>query len=86
MLSLVALGLLAGQAAASIATISTKGSKFFTSDGNQFYLKGTLISANQKLRAAVIAVHLRILSQALPTNSPQTTRSSRPSNASAMPH
>jgi hypothetical protein len=25
-----------------IPTISTKGSKFFTSDGNQFYIKGML--------------------------------------------
>jgi hypothetical protein len=26
----------------AIPTISTKGSKFFTSDGNQFFLKGML--------------------------------------------
>jgi len=43
MLSLVALGLLAGQAVNAIPTITAKGSKFFTSDGNQFYLKGTLV-------------------------------------------
>ncbi|OQO08538.1 hypothetical protein B0A48_06408 [Cryoendolithus antarcticus] len=40
MLSLLALGLLAGQAVSALPTISTKGSKFFTSDGNQFFLKG----------------------------------------------
>jgi hypothetical protein len=27
----------------AIPTISTKGSKFFTSDGNQFFLKGMLV-------------------------------------------
>jgi hypothetical protein len=27
-------------AVAAIPTISVKGSKFFTSDGNQFYVKG----------------------------------------------
>jgi hypothetical protein len=41
MLSLVAFGLLASQVLA-IPTITQKGSKFFTSDGNQFYIKGTV--------------------------------------------
>jgi len=36
---LVILGLLASIAHA-IPTITTKGAKFFTSDGNQFFLKG----------------------------------------------
>lgn len=39
MLLLILLGLLASHILA-IPTISTKGAKFFTSDGNQFYLKG----------------------------------------------
>jgi hypothetical protein len=39
MLLLALLGLLAGIVHA-VPTISTKGSKFFTSDGNQFFLKG----------------------------------------------
>lgn len=40
MQSLLALGLLAGQALAALPTISAKGSKFFDSNGNQFYIKG----------------------------------------------
>jgi hypothetical protein len=37
----MALAALAGvTAVAAIPTISVKGSKFFTSDGNQFYVKG----------------------------------------------
>lgn len=43
MLLLAILGLLASLAHA-IPTISTKGSKFFTSDGNQFFIKGTRCS------------------------------------------
>lgn len=39
MLFLILLGLLASHILA-IPTISAKGSKFFTSDGNQFFLKG----------------------------------------------
>lgn len=39
MLLLGTLALLAGFVHA-IPTISTKGAKFFTSDGNQFFLKG----------------------------------------------
>lgn len=30
---------------AAISTISTKGSKFFTSDGNQFFVKGRRVAA-----------------------------------------
>jgi hypothetical protein len=41
MLRSVAACALAGAVAVNaIATISAKGSKFFTSDGNQFYVKG----------------------------------------------
>lgn len=38
------LGAVAALAAAAnaIPTISAKGSKFFTSDGNQFFIKGTI--------------------------------------------
>ena len=36
MQSILALGLLAGQALAALPTISAKGSKFFDSNGNQF--------------------------------------------------
>lgn len=43
MLLLSILSLLASFAHA-IPTIYTKGSKFFTSDGDQFFLKGTLWS------------------------------------------
>lgn len=34
------LSLLVSQAAADLPTISAKGAKLFTSDGNQFYIKG----------------------------------------------
>jgi len=43
MLLLFILGLLANMVHA-IPTITTKGAKFFTSDGNQFFLKGMLSS------------------------------------------
>jgi len=52
MLSLVALGLLAGQAVNAIPTITAKGSKFFTSDGNQFFIKGTYHSSILRLASA----------------------------------
>lgn len=39
--SLVACVLAGAAAVAAIPTISAKGSKFFTSDGNQFYVKGS---------------------------------------------
>ncbi len=38
--SIVACALAAAAAVNAIPTISVKGSKFFTSDGNQFYVKG----------------------------------------------
>lgn len=42
MVQLVSLSLLAGLSAvaSAIPTIEVKGSKFFTSEGNQFYVKG----------------------------------------------
>lgn len=40
LLLIILLGLLARNVLA-IPTITTKGSKFFTSDGDQFFLKGT---------------------------------------------
>jgi hypothetical protein len=41
MLATLALALTAAAAGVNaIPTISAKGSKFFTSDGNQFYVKG----------------------------------------------
>lgn len=49
MQSLLAFGLLAGQALAALPTISAKGSKFFDSNGNQFYIKGMAWSANHDL-------------------------------------
>jgi hypothetical protein len=44
MLLFLLLGLLAGVAHA-IPTITAKGAKFFTSHGNQFFLKGMLSSS-----------------------------------------
>lgn len=41
MLLLILLGLLASIVHA-VPTISAKGSKFFTSDGNQFFIKGRI--------------------------------------------
>ena len=41
MQSLLTLGLLAGQALAALPTISAKGAKFFDSNGDQFYIKGS---------------------------------------------
>lgn len=38
--SVAACALVGAVAVNAIATISAKGSKFFTSDGNQFYVKG----------------------------------------------
>lgn len=38
--SVVACALAGAVAVNAIATISAKGSKFFTSDGDQFYVKG----------------------------------------------
>lgn len=38
--SIAACALAGAVAVDAIATISAKGSKFFTSDGNQFYVKG----------------------------------------------
>jgi hypothetical protein len=38
--SIVACALAGAATVNAIATISAKGSKFFTSDGNQFYIKG----------------------------------------------
>jgi hypothetical protein len=38
--SVAACALVGAVAVDAIATISAKGSKFFTSDGNQFYVKG----------------------------------------------
>lgn len=38
--SIAAYALAGAVAVNAIATISTKGSKFFTSDGDQFYVKG----------------------------------------------
>lgn len=32
----------------AISTISITGSKFFTSDGKQFYIKGTVINFDEK--------------------------------------
>ena len=40
--SIAACALVGAVAVDAIATISAKGSKFFTSDGNQFYVKGML--------------------------------------------
>jgi hypothetical protein len=42
MVRFLSLGLLAGLASA-IPTIEVKGSKLFTSDGDQFFVKGTSI-------------------------------------------
>lgn len=42
MLLLILLGLLASIVHA-VPTISAKGSKFFTSDGNQFFIKGGIL-------------------------------------------
>jgi hypothetical protein len=45
MLATLALALTAAVAGVNaIPTISAKGSKFFTSDGDQFYVKGMLAS------------------------------------------
>jgi hypothetical protein len=40
--SIAACALAGAVAVDAIATISAKGSKFFTSDGNQFYVKGII--------------------------------------------
>ena len=62
----------------AIATISAVGSKFFTSDGDQFYIKGMCsMSRFQHLKLTILKVW--------PTNSPTTIHSSILLNAHWMP-
>jgi hypothetical protein len=63
----------------AIPTISVKGSKFFTSEGNQFYVKGMFW-----LHEMYVMVANRIR-QASRTNSFPTTRSSPRRNAVPTP-
>ena len=72
--------LLAGLATVSaIPTISVKGSKFFTSDGDQFFIKGLHSSQTPQLFPAN-TVGL----QELPINSSQMTLLSTTPNVSSM--
>lgn len=75
MLLLAIFGLLAGLVYA-IPTISVKGSKFFTSDGNQFFLKGV----HENCYRVRILTDLK---QASLTSSSLTTHSSTTTNANA---
>ena len=80
--SLVASSILAGLAASvnAISTISIKGSKFFTSDGDQFYIKGS--------PAALLALPTFVLTdplQALHTSWSPMTRSSTTPSVSSTP-
>jgi hypothetical protein len=77
MLLFLLLGLLAGVTHA-IPTITAKGAKFFTSDGNQFFLKGLLFSS------ASVMLATNHPHKASPTNSCRTTLSSTMTNALAM--
>lgn len=47
MIGLLAITLLACHAVVGIPTIDIKGSKFFTSDGNQFFVEGTELIATR---------------------------------------
>jgi hypothetical protein len=51
MVHFLSLALLAGLVSA-IPTIEVKGSKFFTSDGDQFFVKGKYISSRQSIGSA----------------------------------
>lgn len=62
----------------AIDTISVKGSKFFTEDGNQFFVKG--MQMNTKKPQAKAVTNRR---KASLTNSFPTTRSLTTSNASS---
>lgn len=77
--SLIALAL--GTVASAISTISVKGSKFFTSDGNQFYVKGKSIATHISYSGCEADNN-----QALPTSLLLTTRLSTRRNVVRMPH
>jgi hypothetical protein len=71
--------LLAGLATISaIPTVSVKGSKFFTSDGDQFFIKGSHSSQTQLFPANTVGL------QELPINSSQMTLLSTTPNVSSM--
>lgn len=76
-------GFLAASAAvAAIDTISVKGSKFFTSGGEQFFLKGDSLQRYGGLASCQL---LTVDSQALRTSSYQMTHSSTRNSALATP-
>ena len=62
----------------AIPTISVKGSKFFTSDGDQFFIKGSHSSQTQLFLANTVGL------QELPINSSQMTLLSTTPNVSSM--
>ena len=70
---------IASQAYAATSALTIKGSKFFTSDGNQFFIKGTTISIAQ---APYIPMLTDLPLQVLPTSSRTTTRSPTQHNVS----
>jgi hypothetical protein len=80
MLLFLILGLLASIAHA-IPTITAKGSKFFTSDGNQFFLKGMLSFLVYSATLRTDFPH-----KALLTSSCLKTHSSTTTSAPAMPN
>lgn len=64
----------------ALPTIETKGAKFFTSEGNQWYIKGL---------SMILKTFLHMLltrsPQASPTSSPQRIHLLKDPNASSMP-
>lgn len=78
MLSVLLASALVASSVNAIDTISVKGSKFFTEDGNQFFVKG--MQMNTKKPQAKAVTNRR---KASLTNSFPTTRSLTTSNASS---
>lgn len=68
-----------------IPTISAKGSKFFTSDGNQFFVKGKYHPPPNAIQRELQQVVANRIDQASHTNSSPTTRSSARRNAPSTP-
>lgn len=53
LLAAASIAALGANTVSAISTISAVGSKFFTSDGNQFYIKGNFVFLPTCLRSSV---------------------------------